>query len=75
MNSKLKIHTKYNLVDTLKIVNDKRGIWKARETVDNKKGFDNHIKKLHDIGINPVTIPIAERIDYLPCLFDITNQI
>lgn len=75
MNSRSKIDTKYELVNTLKIVNDKRGIWKARETVDDKKEFDKNIKKLHKIGINPVTIPIAERIDYLPSLFGITNQI
>jgi hypothetical protein len=75
MDSSLKNDTKYDLVNTLKIVNDKRGIWKARETVDNKKRFDNHIKKLHEIGINPVTIPISGKIDYLPCLFGITNQI
>ncbi|ULO08974.1 hypothetical protein H1230_09490 [Paenibacillus sp. 19GGS1-52] len=75
MNTRLKLETRNNLIETIELVNDKRGIWKARETVDDKKRFDEHIKRLHDIGINPVTIPIAERIDYLPCLFDITNQI
>jgi len=74
-NKRLKPETKKNLIDMLNFVSEKRGIWKAREAVYDKKNFDKYIKKLHDIGINPVTIPIAEGIDYLPCLFDITNQI
>lgn len=69
-SKRLQSKMKDALMATLDLVNDKRGIWKAKETVSDKKEFEKRIKKLHEIGINPVTIPIAEKIDYLPCLFD-----
>jgi hypothetical protein len=59
------------LIETLELVNAKRGIWKARETVSEKKEFDKRIKQLHELGVNPVTIPAAWGIDFLPCLFDL----
>ncbi|OPH60305.1 hypothetical protein BC351_17560 [Paenibacillus ferrarius] len=70
-NKRLQPKMKEALIETLELVNDRRGIWKAKEKVSDNKEFDKRIKKLHEIGVNPVTIPIAERIDYLPCLFDL----
>jgi hypothetical protein len=57
------------LLEILELVNVKRGIWKARKTASDKKELDKWIKQLHEIGVNPVTIPIADGMEYLPCLF------
>ncbi|WP_143100981.1 hypothetical protein [Paenibacillus sp. 1_12] len=67
-----RLHSETNeaLIATLELVNSKRGIWKARETVEDMMEFDKRIKKLLELGVNPVTIPITEGVDYLPCLFD-----
>ncbi|OMC75064.1 hypothetical protein BK121_03355 [Paenibacillus odorifer] len=73
--TKLKLETKNALITTLEQVNEKRSIWKAKEASADQKKFIKSIKKLHEIGINPVTIPIAEKVDYLSCFFDINNQI
>lgn len=59
------------LIRTLELVSYKRGIWKAKVAVEDSKEFDKCIKKLHELGINPVTIPMTEGLDYLPCLFSI----
>lgn len=70
-SKRMKDATKEALLATLDLVNEKRGIWKAKETVSDKKEFDKRIKRLHELGINPVTIPVSWGIDYLPCLFDL----
>ncbi|MEK3865823.1 hypothetical protein MHH60_20345 [Paenibacillus sp. FSL H7-0716] len=70
-NKKMQIRLKESLIETLELVSNKRGIWKAKESVEDRKEFDKNIKKLHDLGINPVTIPVTERLDFLPCLFKI----
>ncbi|WP_240417383.1 hypothetical protein [Paenibacillus periandrae] len=70
-SKRMKQEKKDALIGTLELVNKKRGIWKARETVSDKKKFDKHIKELHQLGVNPVTIPLDWKIGYLPCLFDL----
>jgi len=74
LSTKMKQKKKNVLVGTLDLVNKKRGIWKARETVSDKKEFDKHIKEIHKCGVNPVTIPVNWKIDYLPCLFDLVSD-
>lgn len=68
---KMQVILKSSLIRTLELVSNKRGIWKARESVEDKKEFDKCIKKLHEIGINPVTIPVTEEVEHLPCLFTV----
>lgn len=68
-SKRMKDVTRQALLATLDLVNEKRGIWKARETVSDKKEFDKRINRLHELGINPVTIPISWGIDFLPSLF------
>lgn len=72
-NKKMQKRLKEALIETLELVSNKRGIWKAKESVEDRKEFDKCIKKLHELGINPVTIPITEGIDFLPCLFKVGN--
>ncbi|MBW7476672.1 hypothetical protein K0T92_18295 [Paenibacillus oenotherae] len=62
------------LLDTLDMVNQKRGIWKARKHVDDKKSFDTRIKALHELNVNPVTIPANWKIDHLPCLLKLGHE-
>jgi hypothetical protein len=70
LSTRINQETKRGLIETLVLINDKRGVWKAKETVSDKEEFNKRIKKLNELGINPVTIPVAEGIDYLPSLFD-----
>jgi hypothetical protein len=70
-SKRMKLTTKKELIETLKLVNDKRGIWKAKEVVTDMKKFNKQIKKLNELGVNAVTIPIAWKIDFLPNLFDL----
>jgi hypothetical protein len=62
------------LLDTLELVSKKRGIWKARKCVDDKKSFDASIKALYELKVNPVTIPYNWKIDYLPCLLKLEKE-
>lgn len=68
-NDLLKEKRKTVLVEILTFVNEKRGIWKARLDVTNKRKFDEAIQELHILGINPVTIPINWEIPRLPRLY------
>lgn len=68
-SKRMKSETKEALLAVLELVNEKRGIWKAKESISDKKAFEKHVKKLHELGINPVTIPVSWGIEYLPCLF------
>ncbi|MEK3879196.1 hypothetical protein [Paenibacillus sp. FSL M7-0420] len=70
-NKKMQLRLKEALIRTLELVSYKRGIWKAKEAFEDRKEFDKCIKKLHELGINPVTIPMTEGIDFLPCLFSV----
>lgn len=67
-NSRVKQEKKKMLVEVVVLVNAKRGIWKARSEAQDKTTFDECIKLLHKLNINPVTIPIAWKIDFLPNL-------
>jgi hypothetical protein len=68
-SKRMKKEKKDGLIKILDLVNEKRGIWKARMKMENKKDFDDKIKALHKHGVNPVTIPVKWGIEYLPCLF------
>lgn len=57
-NKELSTRTKNKLKTTLDLINQCRSIAKARERfVGTKETFNNHLKKLDDLNINPVTIP------------------
>lgn len=73
-NHPFKKSTKFALLETLDLVSQKRGIWKAKNVILDQEQFEIQLKKLHDIGVNPVTIPKAWGIDYLPSLFKNTQK-
>lgn len=73
-HTRIRLKKKEALLKTLEIVSKKRGVWKARKGVDDKKAFDAYIKDLHKLGINPVTIPNNWEIECLPCLFGLENE-
>lgn len=57
------------MVEVLELINLKRSIWKAREEYDDgKKRFNEAIKRIKNMGINPVTIPVGWGIQELPNL-------
>ncbi|MCS7460201.1 hypothetical protein N0M98_08610 [Paenibacillus doosanensis] len=65
-NAKLTDKTKEQLVAFLELINERRGIWKAREDYEGND-FDKLIQRLNKIGINPVTIPVQWKIPYCYC--------
>lgn len=73
-SKRMKQKRKEALIEALEIVNEKRGIWKAREAVSDKIEFDKKIKEIHELGVNPVTIPVNWKIEHLPCLFDLIQH-
>ncbi|CAG7644906.1 hypothetical protein PAESOLCIP111_04842 [Paenibacillus solanacearum] len=70
-NKKIGADKKAALLRTLEMVNAKRGIWKTKDAVMDKGEFAKCVKQLHELGINPVTIPIKWGVDYLPSLFEL----
>ncbi|PVE14337.1 hypothetical protein DDA98_14745 [Clostridium perfringens] len=57
--------TKNKIIKVLKAINKHRSIWKAREKSKYSKScFNRYLKKLRDLNINPVTIPIRWKIEY-----------
>lgn len=70
-NKKIAANKKAALLRTLELVNAKRGIWKAKDAVNDKEEFAKRVRQLHEIGVNPVTIPIKWGVDHLPCLLDL----
>ncbi|EQB3102277.1 hypothetical protein ACYIU4_003689 [Clostridium botulinum] len=57
-NADLTTRTKNNLKSILDLINKCRSIYKAREKfIGTKETFNNHLKQLDKLGINPVTIP------------------
>lgn len=60
---------KKQLVRVLKLIAQKRSVWKARDEYKNgKKAFNEALKKIKKLHINPVTIPDNWKIDFLPNL-------
>ncbi len=57
--------TKDKLIKHLKLINQKTSIWKAKELYGNNRLFNNYIKQLRAIGINPVTIPREREVPHL----------
>lgn len=62
--------TKLELIRILELINKKRSVPRAREEYKNSTRFNRYLKKLElidtNICINPITIPRAWNIDYLP---------
>lgn len=57
-NKDLTTRAKNALKDTLDLINKCRSIYKARENFNGtKETFNNHLKQLDKLNINPVTIP------------------
>lgn len=58
------------LIDALELVNECRGIAKAKATLQGEtlKNFKRSLKDLDEIFVNPVTIPRNWGIDYIPNL-------
>ncbi|QDH19796.1 hypothetical protein [Saccharibacillus brassicae] len=70
MQSSVRQSTKDKLSDTLDLVSQKRSIAKASEASKDKKKFNENINKLNKLGINAVTIPFSEKLEFLPCIFE-----
>lgn len=66
-NEKLREESKLNMLGLLELVNEKRGIWKARPYYKGED-FDKILARLNKEGINPVTIPAHWGIRELPNL-------
>ncbi|MFM9329404.1 hypothetical protein [Paenibacillus mesotrionivorans] len=57
------------MIEVLELINLKRSVWKAREEYeDEKKKFNEALKRIKKMGINPVTIPIGWGLHELPNL-------
>lgn len=70
-DSELKEKRKKELIKALELINAKRSIWKARESLSTKKEiqhFNKSLKRIKELGINPVTIPISFGIEVAPNL-------
>jgi len=66
-NNKLSEKIKMDMLEVLELVNEKRGVWKARPYY-NGKDFDKILARLNKEGINAVTIPAHFGIRHLPNL-------
>lgn len=60
------------LTDALKLISDRGGIAKAKESIRGKEleEFRRSLRDLANLGINPVTIPEEWSIKYIPNLLD-----
>lgn len=57
-DAEINTRTKNVLKNTLDLISECRSIPRARESFEcNKETFDRHLKKLDELGINPITIP------------------
>lgn len=57
------------MIEALELINLKRSIWKARDEYENNKiRFNEAIRRIKKMGINPVTIPEGWGIQKLPNL-------
>jgi hypothetical protein len=67
-----RLKTKVRLIDTLTLINQCRGIYKAKPTLQWEAlvNFNRSIKGLENLGINPVTIPREWNIEHIPNLFN-----
>ena len=59
---------KMKLINHLKLINQKKNIWTAKELFGNNRLFNSYVKKLRGIGINPITIPRNRGVSILPNL-------
>ena len=69
---------KARAIEALELVNEKRSIWRARESLEPsaQKSFDTRLKHLESISINPVTIPERDGrgIQSLPSLLSLFEE-
>lgn len=66
-NSKYSRDTKELMIDVLKLIAQKRSVWRARASDEiDEDDFKKAIKKIKKMGINPVTIPNHLGISHLP---------
>jgi hypothetical protein len=60
-------NTKIEMINIIELINKKRNIPRARLAYSGKEEkFNKVLKKIKELGINPVTIPLNWEIDYLP---------
>lgn len=61
--------TKDKLTEVLRAVSKHRSIWRTREESKyNKNCFNRYLKRIRELGINPVTIPSRWKVEYLSCI-------
>lgn len=66
---------KESMINILKLIAQKRNVWKARESEEiDSEDFNKAIKKIKKLGINPVTIPNHFGIPFLPNLIEKIEQ-
>lgn len=67
------------LIDVLELINDHRGVTKARDYISNRGGdmslFSRSLRELSASGVNPVTIPKNYGVKYIPNLLDTFYQL
>jgi hypothetical protein len=70
-NSKYSRDTKELMIDVLKLIAQKRSVWRTRASDEfDEDDFNKAIKKIKKMGINPVTIPNHLGISHLPNLIE-----
>lgn len=58
--------TKNKLIEVLRAVNRHKSIWNAREkSIYNINCFNRYLKQIRALGVNPVTIPVRWKVEYL----------
>ncbi len=67
----------YRLIDALDAVNQCRGVSKAKKAIEQSptaskdiRKFNDSLRELNKLGINPVTIPVSWGINHLPNLLE-----
>ncbi len=71
--SRAKPKTKEQLKAFLKQVNQRNSVWKARATQE-EKPYQACIRKLKELGINPVTIPRRWKIKKIRCFLSLYGE-
>jgi hypothetical protein len=62
------------MIEVLKLIAQKRSVWKARKEYELENVFDQALKDIKKMGINPVTVPDGWEIEYLPNLIQEIEQ-
>lgn len=68
-DSDFKLKDRECMIEILELINRKRSVWKARDEYEGrKKRFNEAVKHIKKMGINPITIPAWWKIQRLPNL-------